>query len=227
MSWLYSLALVAEFSRAACLGGEPCAPLNSTPTPQAFYWPDKTTAALRLSRYGMTCAPLTADHGAAVLTWLQAGFRAKTFPWQEKAMDSTGNAPDSGANSTHSWKTAQRSLFADSTESSPTFPRWGMAVRGVLWPLPTLVRHTAVTAFSSWPTPTVQDSKNNGAPSQLQRNALSLNALVGGPLNPPWVEWLQGWPIGWTAYAPLEMDKSHSAPRSLGAYSQVKPNAHV
>ncbi len=28
-----------------------------------------------------------------------------------------------------------------------------------------------------------------------------------GTLNPPWVEWLMGWPIGWTDFAPLEMDK--------------------
>jgi len=55
------------------------------------------------------------------------------------------------------------------------------------------------------PTPTTQDAKNNGSASQLKRDAL--NATVGGPLNPPWVEWLMGWPIGWTALEPLGMDK--------------------
>lgn len=48
------------------------------------------------------------------------------------------------------------------------------------------------------PTPTTQDASNNGAPSQLDRNTKPLNAEVGGPLNPEWVEWLMGWPIGWT-----------------------------
>ena len=28
-----------------------------------------------------------------------------------------------------------------------------------------------------------------------------------GQLNPPWVEWLMGWPIGWTDLKPLAMDK--------------------
>jgi hypothetical protein len=28
-----------------------------------------------------------------------------------------------------------------------------------------------------------------------------------GLLNPPFAEWLMGWPIGWTAYEPVAMDK--------------------
>jgi len=32
----------------------------------------------------------------------------------------------------------------------------------------------------------------------------------GGRLNPPWVEWLMGWPIGWTDLRPLATDKSHT-----------------
>lgn len=43
-------------------------------------------------------------------------------------------------------------------------------------------------------------------------------ATHGGALNPPWVEWLMGWPIGWTDLKPLETDRfqswlqQHSAP---------------
>jgi len=48
------------------------------------------------------------------------------------------------------------------------------------------------------PTPTVEDSKNNGGPSQSRRNTPPLNAVAGGKLNPQWVEWLMGFPIGWT-----------------------------
>jgi len=49
-----------------------------------------------------------------------------------------------------------------------------------------------------WPTPTTQDAANNGGKSQYERNSLPLNAAVGGSLNPEWVEWLMGFPIGWT-----------------------------
>ena len=54
------------------------------------------------------------------------------------------------------------------------------------------------TAVAMFPTPTVQDASNNGAPSQHRRNAKPLNAVAGGALNPTWVEWLMGWPLGWT-----------------------------
>lgn len=32
----------------------------------------------------------------------------------------------------------------------------------------------------------------------------NLNDQIGGQLNPNWVEWLMGWPIGWTDLQPLE-----------------------
>jgi hypothetical protein len=35
----------------------------------------------------------------------------------------------------------------------------------------------------------------------------NLNNQIGGQLNPTWVEWLMGWPLGWTDLKPLEMDK--------------------
>jgi hypothetical protein len=31
--------------------------------------------------------------------------------------------------------------------------------------------------------------------------------VAGGPLNPRWVEWLMGWPVGWTALNALETAK--------------------
>ena len=60
------------------------------------------------------------------------------------------------------------------------------------------------SGFGLWPTPTTQDASNNGGPSQLKRNTLPLNAAVtngnpsSGSLNPTWIEWLMGYPQGWT-----------------------------
>jgi hypothetical protein len=52
-----------------------------------------------------------------------------------------------------------------------------------------------------YPTPTVNDAKNNAPPSQHVENGRHsnpLNVVAGGALNPTWVEWLMGFPLGWT-----------------------------
>jgi hypothetical protein len=59
------------------------------------------------------------------------------------------------------------------------------------------------TAVALLPTPTVNDSKNNGGPSQMKRNTQNLNAVVGGQLSPDWVAWLMGWPLGWESLRPM------------------------
>jgi hypothetical protein len=68
-----------------------------------------------------------------------------------------------------------------------------------------------------WPTP---DTQNHRDGSKLRkdnnlaeggRHGVSLHHAVhkegGGSLNPTWVEWLMGWPLGWTDLKPLAMDK--------------------
>ena len=80
------------------------------------------------------------------------------------------------------------------------------------------VRGNPNSHYKLWPTPTVQDAKNNAGPSQWERNSYPLNVAVhigpdmervkgGGALNPDWVEWLMGWPVGWTDLKPLATDK--------------------
>ena len=48
------------------------------------------------------------------------------------------------------------------------------------------------------PTPTKHNAQETGALSQMNRNTVQLGDLVGGQLNPTWVEWLMGYPLGWT-----------------------------
>lgn len=54
----------------------------------------------------------------------------------------------------------------------------------------------AVKERSIWPTPTVKGNHNKLGLSP--RSGDGLATAVGGPLNPAWVEWLMGWPIGWS-----------------------------
>ena len=73
-----------------------------------------------------------------------------------------------------------------------------------------------------WPTPRTKGMcGGSGSWDLLNKNttveeARLMGAGNGGQLNPPWVEWLMGWPIGWTDLKPLEMDKSLPVPLPLG-----------
>ena len=51
--------------------------------------PDRMTAFSRLSRFGMTFAPLTEDRGEELLTWYLAGFHVRTSSRQEREREST------------------------------------------------------------------------------------------------------------------------------------------
>jgi hypothetical protein len=76
------------------------------------------------------------------------------------------------------------------------------------------------TAVNKWPTPTAHNAKETNAPSEALRNEPTLASRVGGSLNPTWVEWLMGWPLGWTDLKPSATDKSHCVPQPHGNYLQ-------
>jgi hypothetical protein len=73
-----------------------------------------------------------------------------------------------------------------------------------------------------WPTPRTKGMcGGSGSWDLLNKNttveeARLMGAGNGGQLNPPWVEWLMGWPVGWTDLKPLATDKSHCAPQQHG-----------
>jgi hypothetical protein len=281
MSWLFSQVLVEEFSEAICLDGEPFVRSNGSPIPQAYCAPDKMKAFSRVSRSGMTFAPLTEDRGEELLTWFRAGFPVKTFPQPEKVQESTESEAECGPKwrgsfarfdlDSYSWRTHQCSLLGGLTEYSETWPRWGsmrsgecwerqtselrtnetecgfwlgtptasMSVRSEdfkrpgltpaefvkKWPTPTTSTggpqmmgdklrpsgakgsNNLAGAVRTWPTPTAHNAKEGAFPAEYNRKTPTLAAEVGGQLNPMWVEWLMGWPVGWTDLKRLETDK--------------------
>jgi hypothetical protein len=310
MSWLYSQALVEEYLADTSLDGEQSAPLSGNPTPQAYCAPDKMTAFSRLSRFGMTFAPLTDIHGEELSMSSVVDFHVKTFQRQEKAQVLMESEVECGEKWRGSfvkfdqdmslWKTHQCSLLGDLEEFSETWPQWGLMRNGECWEQKTLERRirgtesgselskwatpttmdklppksaqalhkeatqarpnrskpanlrdqvsnmhmwptpvhsearqglqirregkkgtqtSLSTAVLTWLTPVCQDSrhattrhldpKNQHWKSNLGEVVMSLEKPnIGGRLNPTWVEWLMGWPLGWTDLKPLEMDKS-------------------
>jgi hypothetical protein len=268
MSWLFSQALVEEYLGDTCSDGEPSAPLSGNPTQLAYLLPDRMTAFSRLSRFGMTFKPLTADRGKTLLMSYLEAFRAKTSQQQEREPGLTESDPECGVTwrellakydpATSSWKTPQCSLLGDYTEFSETWPRWGSMQDGVSYQRQTLVPPTKETGSGSWPTPRscsamaatitpesawaenrfpnletvvgrrlwpTPNAGNENWGGTMQEWGGSKNwvrkempEFASGQLNPTWVEWLMGWPLGWTDLKPLETDKFQQWQQQHGDY---------
>jgi hypothetical protein len=68
------------------------------------------------------------------------------------------------------------------------------------------------------PTPTARDWRSGKVSAATHaRNSRPLSEQIGGPLNPLWVEWLMGWPLGFTVCVHWATGKSRSAQRKRGA----------
>ena len=231
MSWLFSQALVAEFSADTCSDGGQSVPSKSNHIPQAYCSPDRMTEFSRLSRYGMTFAPLTADRGEDLLTSYLAAFRARTSAPPEKVLESPENAAACGSKwqelsvkyclASSSWKTHHCLWEEVLPLSSVIFPRWGMTRNGLLFQHPTSERPINVKGCGwSAPTPTASDHKRtpmkkwyankpktHSTPDDLAKWAVRQSGLDHARLEPSLWEWMMAFPPEWTELKPLETGK--------------------
>ena len=221
MSWLFSRALVEASSVGICSDGDASAQSNGMPTPQAYSFNDKTMAYSRLSRFGMTCKPLTEHAGEELLTSYLGGFHVKTSQHKASAQGSMALGLECGATwrgslasvdlDTRSLRTAQNSLLQDLTESYVTLPRWGSMRNGAIYQRPPLVRHTCAIESGLLPTPRVSRGFTNPTKGKPRKDCLTTR-ILGQPIlgmrpNPRFVEWMMGFPIGWTALRDSETPK--------------------
>lgn len=124
--------------------------------------------------------------------------------------------------SSFSWKTYQQSLVTGWEPYSETWPRWGMTVAGSAFVHPMSERRITETDGFYWPTPVKSDcvarrpSKNWEGTSDLPSVVWTLNGGAMNPDKPPaklnadWVDWLMGFPIGWTELKAAVTPKSRS-----------------
>lgn len=110
---------------------------------------------------------------------------------------------------------AQHWATPKASPSGPDFARMGRTESGGD-DLATMMARLASTRS----TPTTQDSKNNGNPSQQTRD--NLNSEAGGSLNPAWVEILQGLPGDWTDLSGLPAEEQISLSTSLRAWRKAE-----
>lgn len=225
MSWLFSRALVEEYSEGICSDGEQSAPSSGNHIQQVYCAPDKMTAFSRRSLSGMTFKPLTEDRGEELLTSFLADFPVKTSPAPEREQASQESDLPCG----HTWRElclscdpdtsmlkTVRCLWEEDLEpSSVTLPKWGMMQDGGLWERTTSPLRIKETESGSWPTPSANEDAAGTPEGKMQKMLGNDPAVRGetpedwkkGTLNPDWVEWLMGWPIGWTSMEPItELD---------------------
>lgn len=88
----------------------------------------------------------------------------------------------------------------------------------------------AVSARAMWPTPCASASKGSSPAALVRKDGKSRSndridhavmASDGGQLNPEWVEWLMGWPIGHTALKPLETGRYQEWRQQHGIFSNA------
>jgi hypothetical protein len=189
----------------------------------------------------MTCEHLTESRGAEGLMLSAVDSLAKTLAAPGKAQGLAENEADCGErwhallarydHNTSSWKTRQCSLLADLELSLEIWPRWGLMRDGVCWEQDTWERPTLEKDAGLWDTPCKGDAHpraynrnkvyNGSGQKHLQAQAyekLTPHCVMGGKLNPQWVEWLMGWPMGWTELPRLEMDRFQSWQQQHGGF---------
>ena len=125
------------------------------------------------------------------------------------------------------WKTAQCSLLEDLEQSLEIWPRWGSMRNGECYQQPMLVQITKEKESGLLPTPLARDGKGPRSIKALKNAGRGKTNSLPDYLKvqknwqyPPVVivEYMMGWPQGWTDLKPLEMDKSLYVQQQLGDY---------
>jgi hypothetical protein len=135
-------------------------------------------------------------------TWPQWGLMRNGECWEQQTLEQTIRGTE----------------FGLSVNISPPPPTWPTPTAHMSKETNAPSEHNrntpTLTAQANWATPTVCGNYNRKGASKTSGDGLATQ--VGGKLNPMWVEWLMGWPLGWTDLKPLETDKSHCVQQQLG-----------
>ena len=144
-------------------------------------------------------------------TWPQWGLMRGGECWEQQTLVRPINETESGL-----WPTRTASQMPCEGTQRIMRKKWLAGNHGI----------NLAGAVQKWPTPQTSDCRDRGNMSNpsIQRRAekgkqLNLSMVAhptSGQLNPTWVEWLIGWPLGWTDLKPSETDKSPCVPQQRG-----------
>lgn len=219
-----------------------CGPLMSLPaaSPAKTLALLASELALKVSDlvYGRSSPDLLARFDPGSRSWktcqasLVPGMDEFSETWPRSGMTLSGtasplppSAPLTGGTGSGLWPTATTDSASDrSTPYAQGGTPLALAVK--MWPTPTTrdwkdgsaeacqsvpVNGLLGRVVHQFPTPRAQSAHGSG-PSRVGNKA-DLQTIVGGSLNPDWVEWLMGFPIGWTQVPGWKSRKTSPASR--------------
>lgn len=121
---------------------------------------------------------------------MRGGACCRLTMWARRTSGSGGGA----------WPTPSASLWPSPTVGDSKSARNSTAKRRREPPTGVHAGNTLTDAVTLWPSPAARDSRS-GLGRQPNGHTPQLAETVGGRLNPTWVEWLMGFPTGWTVCA--------------------------
>ena len=202
--------------------------LNSVSIPLSRTWRVKTTPLGRLVFQLRASVPTTKEKESGL--WLTPSAttistRSKeSMEKRKKYRESIGRTTvppgnlaeqvQHGHKATHMWRTPD----AHSGRGPSSEKRMKMKLEKGM---PISINDQVAHPHLMWPTPTTRDYKDSGkAVTNSDRSSLPIRVATkdkeqwvkgGGSLNPTWVEWLMGYPSGWTD---LNHSETVSSPKS-------------
>ena len=179
-------------------------------------------------------------------TWPKQGSLRSGVVYQRQPL-----APSTSGNGCGLWATPRVSrggyCYSKGDHSKPTLTLEGQVK---LWPTPTVGDATGgrttskgkdhptslnnggnlieAISMDMFPSPKARDWRTGDRPENREKRhwrTPDLNdvAAPGGQLNPDWVEWLMGWPVGWTSLDPLPRESMEAWERG-DWWSEEPPN---
>ena len=187
-------------------------------------------------RYGMTSTPSQPRYSKGqMLFMVDSHARTSVMQdleeaWKESEVDYSTNCVEWSKKlrpNSSSSKTYLQYVLADFELFSENLPIWGMTVDGLVYLPKKLEPRTYVNDGSCWPTPTASErsgtNPNTGKGHTLSKTVrlIEMNMPPNvsieeykakykerkpGRLNPVWVGWLMGVPLGWSELKPWVME---------------------
>ncbi len=235
--WIYlecltdSTCLAAsEESPLPCKNGSSQSPtVKSTPIVKESSYLEWQMENYTIPQSGMTLKVLDIEHYCTPQSILFMGdFHARISVLQEMERDwkerealfflKSCDCVAKLSQDTSFWKTCQLLPIEGEQKWSGKFPRWGMVVGGVLYPLHRAERYIEEKGGFFLPTPTA--NSNMDCPSERNRKSPALNSVLnqemntyGLKTNPRFLEWMMKYPFNWTELEPWVMQWFHNKPK--------------